>query len=173
MFQVGITFVDSYQVISLQCVLNETIAHDDIIKWKHFSHNWPFVRETYRSPVDSPYKGQWRAALMFSLIFAWTNGSANNLDAGDLRCHRAHYDAIVMGVLQLEFLRLHQLDCHAAYSSALPQSLLLDDIQYISPWTNLNWDGSWYGNTFNITGPLWGGSIGHWSGHLWIPLTEG
>ena len=28
----------------------------------------------HRSPVNSPHKGQWRGALMFSLICAWTNG---------------------------------------------------------------------------------------------------
>ena len=41
-------------------------------------------------------KGQWRGALMFSLICAWTNVWTNNRDAGDLRCHHAHYDIIVM-----------------------------------------------------------------------------
>ena len=34
--------------------------------------------------------------LMFSLIFAWTNGWVNNGEADDLRCHRAHYDIILM-----------------------------------------------------------------------------
>ena len=47
------------------------------------------------SLVDSPYKGQWCAALMFSLIWPWTNGWANNRDAGDLRCHHAHCDITV------------------------------------------------------------------------------
>ena len=42
--------------------------------------------------MNSPHKGQWRGALMFSLIWTWTNGWVNNRDAGDLRCHRAHYD---------------------------------------------------------------------------------
>ena len=42
------------------------------------------------------HKGQWRRALMFSLICAWINGWANNLEAGDLRRQRAHYDVIVM-----------------------------------------------------------------------------
>ena len=46
--------------------------HDDVIKWKHFPCNWPFVRGTHRSPVNSPHKGQWRGALMFSLICVWT-----------------------------------------------------------------------------------------------------
>ena len=38
----------------------------------------------------------WRGALMFTLMYAWRNGWANNRDAGDLRRHRAHYDVTVM-----------------------------------------------------------------------------
>ena len=41
-------------------------------------------------------KGQWRRALMFSLICARINSWVNNRDPGDLRCHGAHYDVIVM-----------------------------------------------------------------------------
>ena len=41
-------------------------------------------------------KGQWRGALMFSLIFAWINGWANNSKAGDLRRLRTHYDITTM-----------------------------------------------------------------------------
>ena len=48
------------------------------------------------SPVNSPHKGQWRGALMFSLICAWINHGVNNCEAGDLRRHRAHYDINVM-----------------------------------------------------------------------------
>ena len=36
-------------------------------------------------PVDYPHKGQWRGALMVSLICAWTSGWVSNRDAGDLR----------------------------------------------------------------------------------------
>ena len=70
--------------------------HDDVIKWKHFPHYWPFVRGIHRSPVNSPHKGQWRGALMFSLICVWINDWVNNREAGDLRRYRAHYDVIVM-----------------------------------------------------------------------------
>ena len=70
--------------------------HDDVIKWKHFPRYWPFVRGIHRSPVNSPHKGQWRGALMFSLIYVWINGWINNREAGDLRRHRAHFDVIVM-----------------------------------------------------------------------------
>ena len=52
--------------------------------------DWPFERVNHRSTVDFPHKGQWRGALMFSLIWAWTNGWANNREAGDLRCHCVH-----------------------------------------------------------------------------------
>ena len=50
------------------------------------------------SPVtgNSPHKGQWRGAFMFSLICAWINGWVKNHEAGDLRRHRAHYVATIM-----------------------------------------------------------------------------
>ena len=70
--------------------------HDDVIKWKLFPRYWPFVRGIHRSPVNSPHKGQWRGALMFTLICARINGWVNNREAGDLRRYRAHYDVIVM-----------------------------------------------------------------------------
>ena len=71
-------------------------SHDDVIKWKHFPRYWPFVRGIHRSPVNSLHKGQWLAALIFTLICARINGWVNNREAGDLRCHRAHYDVIVI-----------------------------------------------------------------------------
>ena len=72
------------------------ISKSDQREWKHFPRYWPVVREIYRSPVNSPRKGQWRGALMLSLICAWINGWVKNHEAGDLRCHLAHYDVIVM-----------------------------------------------------------------------------
>ena len=70
--------------------------HDDVIKWKHFPRYWPFVRGIHRSSVNSPHKGQWRGALMFSLICACINGCVNNHGACDLRCPHTHYDVTVM-----------------------------------------------------------------------------
>ena len=78
---------------------SKSVTHDDVIKWKHFQRYWPFVRGIRRSPVNSPHKGQWRGALMFSLIWVWINGWVNNREAGDLRRHRAHYDVIVMNMI--------------------------------------------------------------------------
>ena len=72
-------------------------VHADVIKWKHFPRFWPFVRGIHRSPVNSQLKGQWRRALMLSLICAWISGWVNNSEAGDLRRHRTHYDVTVMG----------------------------------------------------------------------------
>ena len=70
--------------------------HDDVIKWKHFPCYWPFVWGIHRPPVNSPHKGQWRGALMFSLFCAWINDWVNNRKAGDLRRHRAHCDVTVI-----------------------------------------------------------------------------
>ena len=60
-------------------------------------------------PVNSPHKGQWRGALMFSLIYAWINDWVNNREAGDLRCHRGHCDVDVMNYFYLEMVRPHSL----------------------------------------------------------------
>ena len=76
--------------------------HYDVIKWKHFLRYWPFVRGIHRSPMNSPHRGQWRGALMYSLSCAWINGWVNNREAGDLRRHRTHYDVIVMRYIMLE-----------------------------------------------------------------------
>ena len=78
---------------TIRCVCT---YHDDVIKWKPFLRYWSFVWGIHRSPVSSPQKGQWRGALMFSLMCVWINGSVNNREAGDLRCYRAHHDVIVM-----------------------------------------------------------------------------
>ena len=82
-------------------------VHDDVIKWKHFPRYWPFVRGIHRSPVNTPHKGQWRGALMFTLICARINGWVNNREAGDLRRYRAHYDVIVMAY---SFTRFYWID---------------------------------------------------------------
>ena len=50
-------------------------------------------------PGEFPHKGQWRWALMFSLICVWINGWVNIRDAGVLRRNQAHYDVIVMLLL--------------------------------------------------------------------------
>ena len=100
--QEPVDFIYGYQTFKMSCrdlttwqgtrIATPAIAaHDDVIKWKHFPCYWLFV-----PVVNSPHKGQWRWALMFSLICAWINHWVNNREAGDLRHYRAHYDVIVM-----------------------------------------------------------------------------
>ena len=62
-------------------------------KMETFQRYWPFVRGIHRSPVNSPHRGQWRGALMFSFI--WINGWVNNRHAGDFIRPHAHNDVIV------------------------------------------------------------------------------
>ena len=66
------------------------------------------------SPVTSGFPAkrsvtrEWRATLMFSLIYAWIKGWVNNREAGDLRRHRAHYVVIVMRpILWTRFIIMH------------------------------------------------------------------
>ena len=99
----GHNLIKHYHAITPSCFI-----HDDVIKWKHFPRNWPFVRGIHRSPLNSPHKGQWRGALMFSLICVWINGWVNNREAGDLRRYRAHYDVTV--TLQFNIWALHDVN---------------------------------------------------------------
>ena len=68
--------------------------------WRHqmeaFSALLALCAGNSPATVNSPHKGQWRGALMFSLACVWINGWTNNREAGDLRHHRAHYIVIVM-----------------------------------------------------------------------------
>ena len=75
--------------IDIQCLTQVT-------KWKHFPRYWTFLWGIHWSPVNSPHKGQWRGALLFSLSCTWIKGWVNNHEAGDLRRHYAHYDVTVM-----------------------------------------------------------------------------
>ena len=92
------TCIPALQRLRPFAAVSRLSAHDDVIKWKHFPRNWPFVRGIRRFPVNSPHKGQWRGALMFSLICVWIHDWVYNREAGDLRRYRAHYDVIVMRI---------------------------------------------------------------------------
>ena len=103
--QAQLYYIKKFRYISHNAIFGQNEAHNimmNVITWKHFPRYWLFVRGIHRSPVNSPHKGQRRGALMFSLICAWTNRWVNNREAGDLRCHRAHYDVIVMSRIAME-----------------------------------------------------------------------
>ena len=95
------TYAENIALKRISLICRETYNwvhhfHEDVIKWKFFPRYWPFVWGIHRSPVNSLHKGQWRGALMFSLIRVWINSWINNREAGDLWRYRAHYDDIVM-----------------------------------------------------------------------------
>ena len=70
--------------------------------WRHemetFSASLAICAGNSPVPVNSRHKGQWRGALMFSLIRARIDGWVNNGEAGDLRSHCTHYDVMVMSI---------------------------------------------------------------------------
>ena len=121
-------------------VSREGYVHDDVLTWNYFPCYWPFVLGIHRSPVNSPHKGQWRGALMFSLICAWIHSLVNNDEAGNLRRHRAHYDVTVM----LPLLTT----CIAGPPVAIILTMWNDDVQVLDVqvlnwrWTTANWDVS-------------------------------
>ena len=75
------------------------MPHGEKSWWRHqmetFSALLALCAGNSLVPVNYPHKGQWRGALMFSLICAWINRWVNNGEAGDFRRYRTHYDVIV------------------------------------------------------------------------------
>ena len=70
------------------------MTHDDVLKWKHIPRYWPFFSEIL--PVTSEFPSQRLVTRGFAVfIWAWTNDWVNNGDAGDLKCHRAHYNVVL------------------------------------------------------------------------------
>ena len=119
-FQPGIAMVAAWaRVHGKQCIdIWDGVHHDDVIKWKHFPRYWPFVWRIHRSPVNSPHKGQWRGALIFSLICGWINGWVNKREAGDLRRHRGHYDRWLSAKTAVTPLLAHWSYCSLALSQS-------------------------------------------------------
>ena len=80
-------------------------------KWSEDSHSWwRHEMETFSAllafceghpPISGGFPSQNPATRSFDVFFDLhlNNGSANNRDSGDLRCHRAHYGVIVMDLL--------------------------------------------------------------------------
>ena len=94
MIHVGLEISDWWQKLgaSMMAASNENISRvTGPLYWDFTGH-------------PPPHKGQWRIALMFSLICAWLNGWLSNRNAGDLRRHRAYYDVTVMSTHEANFI---------------------------------------------------------------------
>ena len=123
--------------LSLYHCWTGALMHDDVIKWKHFLCYWPFVWGIHWSPVNSPHKGQRCRALQFSLVCAWINGWDNNCETGDLRCHHARYDIIVVAEEVFVFIVLLFILLRAQWGYELKRMKLLDQdrrLVIISPY---------------------------------------
>ena len=88
----------SYTHISPGCLTGTGPIRDDVIKWKHFSRYWPFVRKSTGHRWIPLAKASEAELWCFFFICAWTHGWVNSRDAGDLKRNCAHYDVNVMCV---------------------------------------------------------------------------
>ena len=110
--------------------------HITNIWWRHqmetFSALLYLCAGIHRSPVNSPHIGQWRGALMLSLICAWVNAWVNNRETGDLRRHRAHYDVIVMKKINWNYVNSEWNNFF--YKKANYQRLLISQTIHVLCW---------------------------------------
>ena len=98
---------------------------------------------------------------MFSMICAWTNGWANNRDAGNLQRLHAHYNVTVM--IKPHFTHCGLVTPHGGID--LGQDWIMSWLDYPNSWwtwnpSPLNYElvmmTSSNGNIFRVTGPLCG-----------------
>ena len=68
-FNVKETHFDLHRISILFNIADDTLKHDDVIKWKHFPRCWSFVRRIHRSPVHFPHKGQIKAVTQSFDVF--------------------------------------------------------------------------------------------------------
>ena len=80
------------------------------------------------SPVTREFPAQWRGVLMFSFDLAWTNGWVKNREAGDLRRHRAYYDATLMSVSVKEPLGVRRNNPFGWHIANLPHCVWWKEI---------------------------------------------
>ena len=106
----------SYNHSYNQVLCTEAVVWSPLSWWRHQMGTFAALLAICagNSPVNSPHKGQWRGAFMFSLICVWINGWVNNREAGDLRRYRAHYDVTLM------IINPDYLDSRNARQSAEP-----------------------------------------------------
>ena len=143
-------------------------------QWKHFPRHWPFVREIHQSPVNSLHKGQWCEALMYSLICAWSHIWANNGDPGDLRCHGAHYDVILMkhfhwwNSYNSKYISFIPIICHQWWQRCQYNNSLFSVTDYGFPlkWWITSILLNWYTFSLLYHPALWNATVLWWH-HRW------
>ena len=64
------------------------LAHNDVMKWKHFPRYWPFVQEIPHTKA--------RDAGLWCFFYLRLNKHLSKQSRGYLKRHRAHYDVSVM-----------------------------------------------------------------------------
>ena len=106
-----------------------TLTSYDGLWWRHQMKTFSVLLAlcTGNSAVTDEFrnKGQWRGALIFSLICAQINDWVNNREAGGLRCYCAHHNVIVIpSSSSLQHLpnKINNGVCHCVSTETLSKS---------------------------------------------------
>ena len=86
-----------YVSVWFGCGRFHPILHDDVIIWKHFPRNWPFVREIHWCQPGHRWISLTKASDAELCYFLWSAPEQTvEQTLRDLKRHHAHYDVIVM-----------------------------------------------------------------------------
>ena len=91
-------------------VYRDHLYHDDVIKWKHFPHYWPFVRGIHRSPVAGNTIPAFPVHTQPAILRIWQETHDNFLSnflekrkiiiiaTGDLATHEARPSVVMVRI---------------------------------------------------------------------------
>ena len=109
--------------------------HDDVIKWKHFPRNWPFVRGIHRSP-------QWDAGPLIRYLRSPTFGCINEVKPF-LPQHKETWSAKFIRIYGADFDTNRPSNPNEIVPALGSHALVFDIYKYLTPGINsLNW--TWY-----------------------------
>ena len=87
-------------MITNRCPLSEILCMITFVTFHDLNGNIFHVTDLCADiwPVNSEFPSQRPVTWNFNVFFIcpWINGSVNNCETGDLRCHCTHYDVTVM-----------------------------------------------------------------------------
>ena len=103
--KINLVFMVSHCIYEFFLSSCKSHEHDYVIKWKHFPCYWLFLWGIHQwIPSQKAIDVE---LWCFLWSAPWINSRVNNREAGDLRCHRADYDVIVMNMMRLQHKCFH------------------------------------------------------------------
>ena len=108
------------------CHQKVNTRHDDVIKWKHFPRNLPFVRAIHQSPVDSSYHSKYSSYSIWLLptrVWSYAIGKRGNRWVIFQYCVRFVVHTMLKNTSDCFLSREHLSNCQVRWTVAAQNTM--------------------------------------------------